>query len=251
MHFSLLPGSSSDTLRHTDKVLCEDSRCGRGQKCEKGTCNWSNWSKSKEMLVSAQGPYYTPLVPVIHHLDTMTVLPPTPEMSVELPQSAGELCAGNLHDLQGKLFSWKAAAENKSTPSCSLSLLLQTLWSLFHSVKDSLVLPFLMLLNTGHFFKTLRRADATVCTGFTLAAGQWLISLPEDCARWHLAITPLTTQTPACPRMTAEAGSCDAHSASSWYYHIAKVITSRSNLKHLWRIQHSAPQEQGCCIRMI
>lgn len=172
-------------------------------------------------------------------------------MLVELPQSVGELCAGKLHDLQGKLFSWKAAAENKSSPSSSLSSLLQRLQSLFHCVKESLVLPFPVLLNTGHFFKTLRRADASVCTGFTLAAGQWLIPLPEDSARWHPAIIPLATQTPACPRTAAEPGSCDAHSASSWYYHIAKVITSTSNLKHLWRIQQPAPQEQGCCIRMI
>lgn len=167
------------------------------------------------MLASAQGPYYTSLVLVIHHLDTTIVLPPTSEMLGELPQSAGELRAGNLHDLQGKLFSQKAVTEDKYIPSSSLSSLLQRLQSLFHSVKDSLVLPFPMLSNTGHFFKILRRADATVCTGFTLAAGQWLISLPEDSGRWHPAITPLTTQTPACPRTAAQAGSCNAHSASS------------------------------------
>lgn len=167
------------------------------------------------MLASAQGPYYTSLVLVIHHLDTMIVLPPTSEMSGKLPQSAGELRVGNLHDLQGKLFSWKAATENKSTPSSSLSSLLRRLGSLFHSVKASLVPPFPMLSNTGHFFKILRRADATVCTGFTLAAGQWLISLPEDSARWHPAITPLATQTPACPCTAAQTWSCNAHSVSS------------------------------------
>lgn len=37
------------------------------------------------MLGSAQGPYYTSLVLVIHHLDTMIILPPTSEMSGELP----------------------------------------------------------------------------------------------------------------------------------------------------------------------
>lgn len=36
------------------------------------------------MLASAQGPYFTPLVLVIHHLDTMTVLPPTSDTSVLL-----------------------------------------------------------------------------------------------------------------------------------------------------------------------
>lgn len=87
--------------------------------------------------------------------------------------------------------------------------------SLFHPVKASLVLSFPMLLNTGHFSKILRQADATVCTGLTLAAGQWLVSLPEDPARWHPAITPLATQPPAWPRTAAEAGSCNAHSASS------------------------------------
>ena len=110
--------------------------------------------------------------------------------------------------------------QRTSLPQTAVSITVKTTKSCL--LCKSLVLPFPILPNTGHFFKILRQADATYCTHFTLAAGQWLISLPEDSARWHPPIIPLATQTPACLCTAAEPGSCCAHSASG-----CRITTSR------------------------
>lgn len=56
------------------------------------TCNWSNWSEAREMLASAQAPYFTSLLPIIHHLDP-------DNFASNFRHLNRVLCAGHLHGL--------------------------------------------------------------------------------------------------------------------------------------------------------